>query len=295
MIDCNPVFIVARDLDDAWHTLLWECYHKGRKYNVTSGSHGGSYRKSFDFVSGFIKNPHVRPLAPTLPEGKNIPVPTTDEKIEKYFAEYVMNSDMTDDELKTNEYKYASWIVGNGRGKDPVTEEEIVLCKYDQTEWVINHFKEHGFGTTHCYITVGNPDSNLAYDRPFMYCPICDKGKKQIHTTYYKKGQKVCPNCDTKLEINETKRGTSPCLRGLDFGILQDSDNKYYLTTNVIYRSWDLYSGFPENMGGFTLLNEYISDALGIEPGPMSFCCKDLHVYDHHFAILADRLNKENI
>ncbi|MCK5016579.1 MAG: hypothetical protein KAS32_05835, partial [Candidatus Peribacteraceae bacterium] len=65
-----------------------------------------------------------------------------------------------------------------------------------------------------------------------------------------------------------------------------------YLTTHVVYRSWDLWGGFPENMGGFTLLNEHIAGELGVEPGPLSFSCKSLHAYSHHVDIIAARLGK---
>ena len=81
-------------------------------------------------------------------------------------------------------------------------------------------------------------------------------------------------------------RKTSPCLRLLDFRIV---DN--YLTTHVVYRSWDMWA-WPENMGGFTLLNEYIADLVGVEPGPLTFSCKSLHAYDYQFEVIKMRLRK---
>lgn len=219
-----PVFVEARDIDDAWHQLLYKCHEKGRKYEITSGSHAGSNRLSLDYVSGFINNPHTTPMAPRMPEGSNLPIPTTDENIHNYFANYVMDSTLAINE----EYRYATWIVGGKIRNQLGNLGKDVVC-YDQMEWIIKHFKEHGYGNEHCYITIGYPESNLAYDNPFMECKKCK------HLNY--KVDKVCTTCGNEsLIINEKYRGTSPCLRGLDFKITEG-----YLVTHVIYRSWDLY------------------------------------------------------
>lgn len=262
----KPVFVEGTNLDDTWFQLLYQLWEKGRKYEITSGSHAGSNRLAFDFVSGFIKYPHTRPLAPIMPEGTDLHPPTTDEKIDSYFADYIMDPHLEPDE----EYRYSSWIAG---GND--------ICKVNQTQWIIDHFKKHGYGNEHCYLNVSNPDSCLAYDRPFKSCKKCNE--------FYPPRIKNCPKCGEELNIDEAKRGTSPCLRGLDFRIIDG-----YLMTHVIYRSWDLWAGFPENMGGFTLLNEFIANNLeGVEPGPLSFSCKSLHAYEHHVGIITKRLNKE--
>jgi thymidylate synthase len=110
-------------------------------------------------------------------------------------------------------------------------------------EWVIRHFKEKGYGNNHCFINVGNVDSGFNYDIPFN---------------------------------NEGERRTSPCLRGIDFKI---KDN--HLIMSVIFRSWDLYAGFPENMGGMVLLNEYVAGEPSIYPGPLAFTSTGLHLYDY--------------
>lgn len=271
----NPVFIEARDIDDAWHQLLYQCYEKGRKYEISSGSHAGSNRLSLDYVSGFINNPHTTPMAPRMPESSNLPIPTTDENIHNYFANYVMDSTLAINE----EYRYATWIVGGKIRNRLGNLGNDVVC-YNQMEWVIKHFREHGYGNEHCYITIGYPESNLTYDNPFMECKKCK------HLNY--KYDKSCTECGNEsLIINEEHRGTSPCLRGLDFKITEG-----YLVTHVIYRSWDLYSGYPENIGGFTLLNQYIASELGVEPGPIAFSSKGMHVYEHHLEILNSRLGK---
>ena len=301
---CKPVFIEGTTLDDVWFQLLQANYDHGRKYLITNGSYAGCDRLAFDDVSGFIHHPHERPLAPIMPEGSNLPAPTTDHDIEMYFTDYLMNSNIQDNE----DYKYATFIVG-GRYVIPklsmmkkVTDlSEVIVNVPNQVQWVIDHFKKVGFGNEHCYITIGYPESNFAYDIPFT---------------------------------NEQERKTSPCLRGLDFRIIteinyycpecqkhikeseliaagSDPEKKYhcpndrerikrdhlkqeisFLLTKVIYRSWDLWGGWPTNMGGFTLLNEYVAMELGIEPGPLSFTCKSLHCYDFQLDVLKLRLRK---
>jgi len=223
-----PIYITATTLGDAWFQCLYQIWNNGRRYKITKGSYEGAYRLEFDFVSGFIKLPHIRPLAPLMPEGVQIPAPTSDEEIEKYFATYIMDPVLEPNE----EYRYSTWINGEVKEGSP-----------SPVEWVIKHFKEAGYGTNHCYIQVGDPTSIFAYDRPYT---------------------------------TEAERGTSPCLRGIDFKIVENE-----LFMHVYFRSWDLFSGFCTNLGGLTLLNEYISHCLpDVKPGPIAFTSKGLHVYD---------------
>ena len=267
----KPVFVKSNTLGDCWFQLLWEVYKYGRITPIHDGSFAGSKRLEFDFVSGISMYPHQRPLAPIMPEG--IAPTTTDEKIEKYFSGYLMNPEFEEHE-KNEHYKYAQWINGkieneNKPGRmdmgfvdaidnlsDKEFEKYLEGMEESQLEWVIRHFKEKGYGNNHCYINVGDRDSNFAYDVPWK---------------------------------DETERRTSPCLRGLDFKI---KDNQLIL--HVIYRSWDLYAGWPQNMGGFTLLNEYVAEQLdGVEPGPMAFSCSGLHCYDYQIEPLKAILRKE--
>lgn len=253
----TPVNIIARDLNDAYFSLLWEVWHHGRKYKITSGSFEGNYRLEFDYVSGFIHNPHVRPLAPMMPEG--IPTVTTDEELDKYFANYLMDSNLADNE----HYRYSSWLNGTDhynefkfyqRNENDFYKTVNISLEETPIEWVIRHFKEKGHGNNHCYINIGNVDSGFNYDIPHK---------------------------------NENERRTSPCFRGIDFKIKEE-----YLITSVIFRSWDLYAGFPENMGGFTLLNEYVAHEVGVKPGPLAFTSAGLHCYDYQLDPVMAILNK---
>ena len=245
----KPVFIEANDLNDAYFTLLWQLWHNGKKYKIDTGSFAGSHRLEFDYVSGFIKFPHTRPLAPIMPS--NIDPVTTDEEIESYFANYLMDSNLEEHE----HYRYSSWLNSTDHYKEHFFHSRRIN-KITPIEWVIKHFKEKGYGNNHCYINIGNVDSGFNYDVPYT---------------------------------NETERKTSPCFRGIDFKI---KDNQ--LITSVVFRSWDMFSGFPVNMGGFVLLGEYICDQLeDVEPGPLAFTSAGLHAYDYQLKPIMKILNKE--
>lgn len=249
----KPIHIVARDLNDAYFSLLWQLWHNGRKYKIDTGSFAGAYRLEFDFVSGFIEDPHIRPMAPIMPEG--IPPVTTDEKLDEYFANYLMDPTLTANE----HYKYASWLNGLDHYNEFAAWSAFRSVEETPLEWVIRHFKEKGHGNNHCYINIGNVDSGFNYDLPYR---------------------------------NENERRTSPCFRGIDFKIKEGQ-----LITSVIFRSWDLYAGFPENMGGFTLLNEYVAAEIGggVIPGPLAFTSAGLHAYDYQLEPIMTILRKDGL
>lgn len=204
----KPVYVTATTLDDCWFQLLSQLYHNGRRYKITKGSYEGHERVAFDFVSGFISHPHVRPLAPIIPSSCPLPPPTTEEEIEKYFANYLMDSTLAPNE----HYKYGTWLVGGSYTIPPISSEFLPtgishpawkIVVPNQLKWVIHHFKTAGMGNEHCFITVGYPESSFAYEVPY---------------------------------VNPNERLTSPCLRGLDFRVVTDDDGESYLLTCVYYR-----------------------------------------------------------
>jgi len=246
----KPIFIEEKTIDSMWFKLLYEVYKNGRVNPIDTGSFAGSSRLEFDFVAGTIMYPTTRPLAPIIPEG--VPPVTTDKDILSYFINYLMNG-----ELENNDhYKYATWIVG-GEYKIPKLnlcnrQGNIWVIVPNQIQWCIDHYIKRGYGNNHCAINVGYPESNFAYDIPYK---------------------------------NEFDRQTSPCLRLIDTHI---KNNKLHFA--VVFRSWDLYAAFPENMGGLTMLMEYMANELGIEVGTLSFSCLKLHAYSHAIEALTARI-----
>ena len=70
--------------------------------------------------------------------------------------------------------------------------------------------------------------------------------------------------------------GDPPCLRHIDTRIRYEK-----LHFVVYFRSWDLWNGFPANLGGIQLLKEYMASEIGVEDGSIIAASKGLHLYDY--------------
>ncbi|MBF0119724.1 MAG: thymidylate synthase [Desulfobacterales bacterium] len=67
-----------------------------------------------------------------------------------------------------------------------------------------------------------------------------------------------------------------PCLRGIDTRI------RYGKLHFVVYfRSWDLWNGFPANLGAIQMMKEYMASEIGVEDGEIIASSKGLHLYDY--------------
>lgn len=97
-----------------------------------------------------------------------------------------------------------------------------------------------------------------------------------------------------------------PCLRLIDFRVQTEAENfvggetvespvwatlKRTLHMFLYFRSWDLWGGLPENLGGLRLLQEYVASELGIEPGEIIAHSKGLHLYDTAWPVALMRLS----
>jgi len=65
----------------------------------------------------------------------------------------------------------------------------------------------------------------------------------------------------------------------------------------VYFRSWDLWNGFPANLGAIQLMKEYIAGEIGIEDGEIIAASKGLHLYDYvwELAQLRTQKTKESV
>ena len=70
--------------------------------------------------------------------------------------------------------------------------------------------------------------------------------------------------------------GDPPCLRHIDTRIRHGK-----LHFIVYFRSWDLWNGFPANLGAIQLLKEYMAAEIGVEDGEIVAGSKGLHLYDY--------------
>jgi len=104
----EPFYYEARDVNDAWFNLVYNIFDEkySRKYIIERGSYVGQTRLEYFWAMTRIKFPASRPFL-SMPEGSSLAAPTDDETIEKYFAAYLM-----DDKLEENElYRYSSSIM----------------------------------------------------------------------------------------------------------------------------------------------------------------------------------------
>lgn len=76
-----------------------------------------------------------------------------------------------------------------------------------------------------------------------------------------------------------------PCLRQIQCKINNDK-----LDFFTYWRSWDLFSGMPENIGGLQLLKEYMAEEIGVSPGETMASSAGSHIYDYSFPVALARL-----
>jgi len=133
--------------------------------------------------------------------------------------------------------------------------------------------------------------SNQDYIEEYMAYLMTDT--KQPHELYTY-GEDLAPQIDTVIERykldgpecnqlcmsvgnrNSINLEHSQCLR------LVDTRIRYGKLHFIIYfRSWDLWAGFPTNLGGLQLLKEYMAKEIGVEDGEMICLSKGLHLYEY--------------
>jgi thymidylate synthase len=93
------------------------------------------------------------------------------------------------------------------------------------------------------------------------------------------------------MTVGDTKSiylNDPPCLRGIDCRI---SEGKLHFM--IYFRSWDLFNGFPANLGALQLLKEYMSAEIGVEDGEIIAASKGLHLYDYAWPLAELRTTKK--
>jgi thymidylate synthase len=97
--------------------------------------------------------------------------------------------------------------------------------------------------------------------------------------------------CITIGDIDSIKLVDPPCLRVIDFKVVNG-----HLNMTLFFRSWDLFAGLPENLGGLQLLKEYVLYSLNfpIKDGQLIAYSSGLHLYSMYFP-LVNQLNIDQI
>jgi len=222
----EPLLIRAKTISDAWFQIIYNLFDHAYTQQIQKGSfEGEQYRLQYPGLAVYIEHPYLD-MIPIMPPNSGIPAPTTMEYIEDYFANYLMDPELSENET----YKYASRI------HHPMPKGGT------QLERVIEMLKETPL-TNQAIVEIGTPDD-----------------------------LDMCIGNDGKLD--------PPCLRLLDFKVLPQ-DGKLFLTVTAYFRSWDLWAGFPSNLGGIELLKKYAADEAGLENGPMYAYSAGGHIYGY--------------
>lgn len=82
----------------------------------------------------------------------------------------------------------------------------------------------------------------------------------------------ICYGKDGKLD--------PPCLRLLDFKVIPAGD-ELVLTVSAYFRSWDLWAGFPTNLGGIELLKQFVASETGLKNGSIYAYSAGAHIYGY--------------
>jgi len=61
------------------------------------------------------------------------------------------------------------------------------------------------------------------------------------------------------------------------------------------FRSWDLWAGFPTNLGGIELLKRLVAEETGLHNGPMYAYSAGAHIYGYQEELARLRTHKEAI
>lgn len=99
---------------------------------------------------------------------------------------------------------------------------------------------------------------------------------EEVIQRYRQRGYGTNQLCMNVGDQNSLRLEHPPCLR------LVDTRVRYGALHFIVYfRSWDLWAGFPTNLGGLQLLKEYMADSISVADGEIIAVSKGLHLYDY--------------
>jgi len=89
---------------------------------------------------------------------------------------------------------------------------------------------------------------------------------------------------------SDIKLNDPPCLRLIDTRIRYGKLHFF-----PYFRSWDLWGGFPSNLGGLELVKQYMAEEIGVENGEIIASSKGLHLYDYSWDLAKQRTGKMDV
>ena len=89
---------------------------------------------------------------------------------------------------------------------------------------------------------------------------------------------------------SDLKLTDPPCLRLIDTRVRYEKLHFF-----LYFRSWDLWSGFPSNLGGLELVKQYMAEEVGVGNGEIVACSKGLHLYEYAWDLAKQRTHKTDL
>lgn len=263
----NIIEVKDKTIPGAWFQLVYNALEYGRKFKIDEGSYAGSHRYEFDFIVAHIEQPWQRdvnglPILPVMPEGLDIPAPVADDYMAQY-APYIM----LDHREEGESYTYGQRMRA---AQIPIYLMEEIMADINN-----EIFKKSGdflYG------------EKSALDGTYNTVDQIDT----IIKTYKQRGHRNNQMCIEIAQPNDIILKDPPCLRNIDTRI-QDGKLHFY----IYFRSWDLWGGLPSNLAAISLLQEYMAESIGVEPGEFICTSKGLHLYSHALDIAQIRCCKE--
>ena len=89
---------------------------------------------------------------------------------------------------------------------------------------------------------------------------------------------------------SDIKLQDPPCLRLIDTRVRYGKLHFF-----LYFRSWDLWGGFPSNLGGLELVKQYMAEEIGVKNGEIIACSKGLHLYEYAWEFAKQRTHKYDL
>lgn len=86
---------------------------------------------------------------------------------------------------------------------------------------------------------------------------------------------------------SDIKLSDPPCLRIIDTRVRYGKLHFF-----LYFRSWDLWGGFPSNLGGLELVKQYMAEEIGVGNGEIVASSKGLHLYEYAWELAKQRTHK---
>jgi thymidylate synthase len=225
----------------------------GRPFKIDEGSYAGDYRLEFDFVTVQITHPEARPFEPSLPV--DMKSAGIPDPVEPGYI-------LGDDPSFIGEPYIIYLMTGTKKPDEDYTYGQRLNAA---------GLKTHG----------SLPPAALAP------APIFDQVQHVIDK--YRIGKfRNNQLCMSVAQPGDMLLNDPPCLQMIDTRV---QDGKLHFMP--YFRSWDLWGGFPANLGGLQVLKEYMAGEIGIEPGETIAASKGLHIYRYVWELAEMRRRKD--